>query len=104
MMEKAVKNEKETDDLCVFWPFPSLQAAIAVLFPYCAYMIAEGLALSGIVAGTLFSVTLTFSDVTRIGGVHVGLVGCGVNVVVACLLSLLVRERANPASSGQPKR
>lgn len=63
-----------------------------------------GPALSGIVAGTLFSVTLTFSDVTRIGGVHVGLVGCGVNVVVACLLSLLVRERADPATSGQPKR
>ena len=62
-----------------------------------------GPALSGIVAGTLFSVTLTFSDVTRLGGVHVGLVGCGVNIVVACLLSLLVRERADPASSAQPK-
>ena len=45
--------------------------------------------LAGIVVGTTFSVVLTFSEITRLGGVHVGVVGCGVNTLVAVVSSLV---------------
>ena len=60
-----------------------------------------GPVLAGIVAGTLFSVALTFSDVTRLGGVHIGVVGCGVNTVVPVALSLLTREEPSAAEQVQ---
>lgn len=63
-----------------------------------------GPVLAGIVAGTLFSVTLTFSDVTRLGGVHVGVVGCGVNSVVAVVLSLIVGDDRRSATGTQDSR
>ncbi|MGB0621975.1 MAG: sodium:solute symporter family protein [Myxococcota bacterium] len=60
-----------------------------------------GPVLAGILAGTLFSVALTFNDVTRVGGVHIGLVGCGVNTLVAVALSLFTREEPAPAGQAQ---
>ncbi|MCR9097931.1 MAG: sodium:solute symporter family protein [bacterium] len=62
-----------------------------------------GPVLAGIVAGTLFSITLTFSDVTRLAGVHVGVVGCGVNVAVAVALSLFVRGGPRSAEETQSR-
>ncbi len=50
--------------------------------------------LAGIVAGTTFSVVLTFSDVTRLAGVHVGVVGCAVNTLVAVVSSLVFGRKA----------
>ncbi len=49
--------------------------------------------LAGIVAGTAFSVGLTLAEVPRLWGVHVGVVGLGVNGVVAVVGSLLRRPR-----------
>lgn len=45
----------------------TLQVAIAVLFPYCAYMIAEGLALSGIVAILFTGVTMAHYTTKNLG-------------------------------------
>ena len=60
-----------------------------------------GPVLAGIVAGTLFSVAFTFSDVTRLGGVHIGVVGCGVNTIVSVALSLFTRDEPSPAEQAQ---
>ena len=49
--------------------------------------------LAGIVAGTAFSVGLTFADITRLWGVHVGVVGLGINLGLAVVGSLLRRAR-----------
>lgn len=43
---------------------------------------------AGIVVGTLFSAGLSLSGVARLGGVHVGVVGCALNTLVAVLGSL----------------
>jgi Na+/proline symporter len=43
---------------------------------------------AGIVVGTVFSAGLSLSGVTRLEGVHVGVVGCALNAVVAILGSL----------------
>ena len=48
--------------------------------------------LAGIIAGTAFAVGLTLAGVPQIGGVHVGVLGLGLNLVVAVLGSF-VRER-----------
>lgn len=45
--------------------------------------------LAGVVAGTLLGVGLTLAGTTRLGGVHVGVVGLGVNLVVAVVASYL---------------
>lgn len=45
----------------------TLQVAIAVLFPYCAYMIAEGLTLSGIVAILFTGVTMAHYTLKNLG-------------------------------------
>ena len=47
--------------------------------------------LAGAIVGTAFSVGLTFSDLSRIGGLHSGVAGCGVNCVVAVLGSFVER-------------
>lgn len=47
-----------------------------------------GPVLAGLVFGTLFSVALTFAGITRVEGLHVGLLGCGLNCVVAVVGSL----------------
>ncbi len=39
--------------------------------------------LAGLVVGTVFAAGLTLADVPRLGGVHVGIVGLGLNLVVA---------------------
>jgi len=49
--------------------------------------------LAGVVAGTAFSVGLTLADVTRLWGVHVGVVGLALNAGVAVAGSLLRRAR-----------
>jgi Na+/proline symporter len=43
---------------------------------------------AGIAVGTLFSVALSLGGVTRIEGVHVGVAGCALNVLVAVIGSL----------------
>jgi Na+/proline symporter len=60
-----------------------------------------GPVLAGVVAGTLFSVTLTFSGVTRIEGLHVGVVGCALNTCVAVLGSALPRPKREGYSSSE---
>lgn len=51
-----------------------------------------GPVLAGVIVGTLFSVVMTFSDHARIGGVHIGVVGCAINSAVAVLGSLWTSE------------
>lgn len=51
--------------------------------------LAAGPVLAGLVVGTLFSVGLTFAGVTRVGGVHIGMVGLGLNAAIAVAGSLL---------------
>jgi Na+/proline symporter len=48
-----------------------------------------GPVLAGVLVGTVFSATLTFSGTTRIDGIHVGVVGCVLNTLVAVGGSLL---------------
>lgn len=55
---------------------------------------------AGIVVGTLFSAGLSLADMTRLGGVHVGVVGCALNSLVAVAGSLLVDPPgAEPATA-----
>jgi Na+/proline symporter len=54
--------------------------------------LAAGPTLAGLLAGTLFSVGLTLFDVPRIAGVHVGVVGLGLNLLVAVAGSYWSRE------------
>ena len=48
-----------------------------------------GPVLAGVVVGTLFSALLTFSGVPRIAGLHVGVVGCALNCLIAVVGSLM---------------
>ena len=48
--------------------------------------------LVGVLVGTAFSVGLTLTDVTRLGGVHIGVVGCLLNSVIAVAGSLMSRD------------
>ena len=50
--------------------------------------LSAGATLAGIFVGTAFSVGLTLADVPRILGVHVGVVGLGLNLAVAIAGSL----------------
>ena len=54
--------------------------------------LAAGPTFWGIVVGTAFSVGLTFAGVTRFGGVHIGMLGLGLNAIVAVTGSLLTRR------------
>jgi Na+/proline symporter len=69
-----------------------------------------GPVLAGIVVGTLFSAGLSLAGLPRLGGVHVGVVGCALNALVAVGGSLFldppIRESAVAAqsSSGQGSR
>jgi len=56
-----------------------------------------GATLAGILVGTTFSVGLTFLDVPRILGVHVGVVGLALNVATAALGSLRAPVRGGVA-------
>jgi Na+/proline symporter len=58
---------------------------------------------AGIVVGTLFSAGLSLSGVTRLEGVHVGVVGCALNAAVAVLGSLRPTDAA-PRSSAPDLR
>ena len=54
----------------------------------------------GLVTGTLFGVGLTLAGVPRLGGIHVGVVGLGLNVAIAIGGSLLVAsDRKRGASA-----
>ncbi len=55
-----------------------------------------GSALAGIAVGTLFAVGLTLAGTTRLNGLHVGVVGCALNVVVAVGLSWLRPDEPDP--------
>lgn len=55
---------------------------------------------AGIVVGTLFSAGLSLADVTRLGGVHVGVVGCALNALVAVLGSFWPDDRVVVGSVG----
>ena len=57
-----------------------------------------GATLAGIVVGTTFAVGLTFAEVPRLGGLHVGVVGCALNALVAVVGSALTGDR--PEVSG----
>lgn len=64
-----------------------------------------GSVLSGLIAGTLFSVGLTLNGIPRLAGVHVGVVGCALNVLVAVLGSLLgSRAAPTPALNREAHR
>jgi Na+/proline symporter len=66
--------------------------------------LAAGPTLAGLVVGTVFGVGLTLAGVPRLGGVHVGVVGLGLNVAVAVVGTLWsarpTPERAAPARAG----
>ena len=53
--------------------------------------LAAGPTLVGLVVGTAFSVGLTLLDVPRLGGVHVGVLGLGLNAGIAVLGSLATK-------------
>ena len=50
--------------------------------------LAAGPTLLGLVVGTTFSVGFTFWGVSRVGGVHIGILGLGLNAAIAVLGSL----------------
>ena len=56
-----------------------------------------GPVLLGAVVGTLFSVGLTLNGVTRIEGLHVGVVGCAINTLIAVTGSLGLLGDPRPA-------
>ncbi|MGH0038455.1 MAG: sodium:solute symporter family protein [Myxococcota bacterium] len=61
-------------------------------------------ALAGVLAGTALALGLTFGGATRVGGVHAGVVGLGLNLAVALLVSFVGRRQADwtsdPAEPG----
>jgi Na+/proline symporter len=57
-----------------------------------------GPVLAGLVVGTLFSVGLTLFGTARIYGLHVGVVGCALNLLVAVVLSAGSAESAEDRS------
>ena len=48
-----------------------------------------GPVLAGVIVGTCFSVALTFAGITRLEGIHVGIVGCALNCAVAVIGSMI---------------
>lgn len=60
-----------------------------------------GPVLAGLVCGTAFSVGLTFADMPRLYGVHVGVVGCVLNVAVAILGSLREPDAGTHAATSR---
>jgi Na+/proline symporter len=53
--------------------------------------------LAGLLAGTAFAVGLTLMGVPQWGGLHVGVIGLGLNLAVVVLLSVLPRSRSRLA-------
>jgi Na+/proline symporter len=64
-----------------------IQCVPAFLVALHSRRLRTGPVLAGLVIGTLFSVGLTLAGITRIQGLHVGLVGCALNLFVAVVLS-----------------
>lgn len=59
--------------------------------------------LAGLLLGSLFAVGLTLADVPRLGGVHVGVIGLGLNALVVTLGSWLgSRERGGAGMERAP--
>ena len=70
-----------------------IQCVPAFLFALHWRRLSSGPVLLGLVVGTAFSVGLTFADVSRLGGVHIGMVGLGLNAAIAVIGSLLADPR-----------
>jgi Na+/proline symporter len=56
--------------------------------------------LAGVIVGTTFSVVLTFSGNARIEGIHVGVLGCILNTLVAVVGSLASRQGGRESVTG----
>jgi Na+/proline symporter len=56
--------------------------------------------LAGVIVGTTFSVVLTFSGHARIEGIHVGVLGCILNTLVAVVGSLACRQGGRESVTG----
>ena len=63
-----------------------------------------GPVLAGIAVGALFAVGLTLAGTPRLAGVHVGVLGCLLNGLVAVVGSWSIRDRASDAMPGRPLR
>ena len=74
--------------------------------PDCLALVAaaDGPVLAGIVLGTLFSVGLTLAGIARVSGVHVGVIGCVLNTVVAVGGSILMGEESPSLAAGRQPR
>ena len=57
----------------------------------------RGVALAGLVVGTVFAAGLTLAGLPRLGGIHVGVVGWALNLAVAVVGLALARP---PATAG----
>ena len=71
-----------------------IQCAPAILLGLHWRGLRQGPALVGLVVGVVFGVWLTLSGVPRLAGVHVGILGLGLNLVCAIVGSRLVRGEA----------
>jgi Na+/proline symporter len=71
-----------------------IQCAPAFLLAMHWLRLSAGATLAGLVVGTVFAVALTLAGEPRLFGVHVGVVGLGLNVLVAVIGSLLRPQRA----------
>jgi SSS family solute:Na+ symporter len=63
-----------------------------------------GPALVGLLAGSALAVAGVFLDVQRVGGVHVGVIGLGVNAAVAAIGSLCTAPKAGQGQPGSSPR
>jgi Na+/proline symporter len=62
-----------------------------------------GPTLLGLLVGTALAVAGVFLDLKRVGGVHVGVIGLGVNVAIAVIASLWgARAAGQSTASGDP--
>ncbi|MBC8188691.1 MAG: hypothetical protein H8E78_10905 [Proteobacteria bacterium] len=75
-----------------------IQCVPAFLIALHWHRLRAGPTLAGILVGTIFSAGLSLSGIPRIEGVHVGVVGCALNALVAVLGSLWTSRR-EPASA-----
>jgi Na+/proline symporter len=61
-----------------------------------------GPVLAGIVVGSLFAVGLTLAGIPRLAGIHVGVLGCVLNGLVAVGGSWSIQDRASEFAPGRP--
>ncbi len=80
-----------------------IQCVPAFLIALHWHRLRAGPTVAGILVGTIFSAGLSLSGIPRIEGVHVGVVGCALNALVAVLGSLWTSRR-QPASAVEAQR